>query len=119
MSRWLRILVTCLCMAAFLTRNTTALGECHHDDDGDVAILTSATSDDPEREEGDRSPTPSPGDSPCQAPGGCVHCTIAKMPCAAADTTPPMMAPCLGDVRPEVSRDYAPPPTGRLIRPPR
>jgi hypothetical protein len=48
-----------------------------------------------------------------------VHCTIAKMPCTAADATPIVVALCLGDVLPETSLDYSPPSSGRLIRPPR
>lgn len=117
MSRWLRILVTCLSVAVFLIRNTSALGDCHHDHDGEMALLVSETFEDVDGEDHDK--VPPTHDSPCQAPGGCVHCTIAKMPCAAANATPIVLTLCLGNVLPEASLDYSPPSSGRLIRPPR
>jgi hypothetical protein len=117
MGRWLRILVICLSLAAFLARNTAALGDCHHDHDDDAALLVSATFDDLDGE--DRDQVPPTHDSPCEAPGGCVHCTVAKMPCAAADITPSVVALSLEDVLPETSLSYSPPSAGCLIRPPR
>lgn len=118
MSRWLRILVTCLSLASFLIRNTSALGDCHHDHEGEVAILASQSPDDPDRDGFEDPPAPSP-DGPCQIPGGCVHCTIGKMPCAASDATLTMTTLWLGNVLPETSLTYTPPSSGRLIRPPR
>ncbi len=62
---------------------------------------------------------PRPCGSKCPCPGGCALCNVAKVPHVVPVACPPASAPCLEASPPEPHVFYTPPPTGRLIRPPR
>ena len=55
----------------------------------------------------------------CPCPGGCALCNVAKVPHVVPVACLPASSPCLGASLPEPHVFYTPPPTGRLIRPPR
>ena len=60
-----------------------------------------------------------PGGKPCHVPGGCILCSVAKVPCL-IDLTPSQDAgPCLGATVADLPILYISPSSGGLIRPPR
>lgn len=61
-------------------------------------------------------PTSCPG---CPCPGGCVFCSVAKVPCSTAITAAPAADLWLGERLSEASAILPPPFCGKLIRPPR
>lgn len=58
-----------------------------------------------------------PKDCPC--PGGCALCSVAKAPCLTPWTPTLHQAVCIGQCCLVESLNYASPPQGGLIRPPR
>lgn len=61
--------------------------------------------------------TPCPPKCPC--PGGCILCSVAKLPCLLAGASFDLSSPCLGESLTEPPLPYTPPFSGTLIRPPR
>lgn len=115
MTHWLRSLVTGLSLLAFLLQNVSALSACpHHGGADDVCAAEDADYDGGDSDS-DHHPAHAPH-APCQ---GCVHCTIAKMPCSVPVSISPLACPCRGDTPASALLDYTPPTAGRLIRPPR
>lgn len=62
---------------------------------------------------------PNPSKPSCPCPGGCMFCSVAKVPCAAPIILSPKPASCLGYCLSELPLLYAPLFCGKLIRPPR
>jgi len=56
---------------------------------------------------------------PCHVPGGCVLCSVAKVPCVMDLAPLHDLGPCLGDAVSDLSILYISPRSGGLIRPPR
>ncbi len=55
----------------------------------------------------------------CPCPGGCAACNLGKIPCLIGCSQIALPAICLGARPAEPPAPYAPPHTGRLLRPPR
>lgn len=81
------------------------------------ASIAQTNLDQPDGSPGRSCPCQDPGSCPC--PGGCIFCSVAKVPCCAPVAAVTVLMPCLGQKLLEDSLLFPPPHGGKLIRPPR
>jgi len=135
--------IACVCLAAFFVANShasTAIAvylngrlapvqrhgsDLHHEDADPGHDDSNCCQDEscPCHDEPADSPCPccpkGPSDQSCPCPGGCVFCSVAKVPCVDVPVISRPEALCLGEKILESLSLYLSPVYGALIRPPR
>jgi hypothetical protein len=120
-------LIASVCLAAFVVANThanTAVAiflQAHacHGQDYAAHSEDSCPCDDDSSDPSCPCCPKGPSDHSCPCPGGCVFCSVAKVPCVHVPVFTGLEARCLGEEVSETPSLYAPPVCGELMRPPR